>query len=206
MTREDAGICICVITLLVAVLGSCFLQLEAINTQKDDYINSVYDMEINNLNSEIDFWKSEYSELEEKLWIETQKPPEKEIEYITKYITSPKIITDFYLPTKIEIKRILRLDNTDENEWSKQYDCTEFSSDVIALLYSKGIFSCMVEIDYYDGKDYGHHFVAVNTTEGVIYIEPQDDSMFDFLSLESNYCDHVGWNCDWTIKKIGSCY
>lgn len=192
--------------LLISILCG-LLYLEIIDTTEQDNQNALY--EIDNLNEEIAFWKDEHSTLEDDLWAEKQKPPENEIVYVPEYIKLPPEIivrTDFYLPTKIEIKRILRHDDTDENEWSKQYDCTEFSGDVIALLYSKGIFSCMVEIDYYDGKDYGHHFVAVNTTEGIIYIEPQNDKMFDFISLESNYCDKVNWDCDRTIKKISSCY
>ena len=113
----------------------------------------------------------------------------------------------FHIPTIKEIKEFLREDDTDKHEWSEEYDCTEFSNELVRKLKERGIFSCLTEINY---DEFAHNIVAVNTTEGLIYIEPQDDTIIreSELKIGKDYCDIVGWYCEekHIIRKISSCY
>ena len=113
----------------------------------------------------------------------------------------------FHTPTVREIKEFLKEDDTDKHEWSEEYDCTEFSNEIVRKLKERGIFSCVAEINY---DEFAHNIVAVETTEGLIYIEPQDDTIIreSELKIGKDYCDIVGLYCreKHIIRKVSSCY
>ena len=112
-------------------------------------------------------------------------------------------------PSYGQLLNFIVRDDTDEQEWSEDFDCTEFSNRFIRNFAREGYFACTTEITFEDDK--GHIIVAVNTTDkGLRYVEPQDDRIIEpaRLKIGENYCDIVGWRCDWndTIKKISSCF
>jgi len=112
-------------------------------------------------------------------------------------------------PTYKQLKQFILADNTDSYEWSKDFDCTEFSYTFIENLAKKGYYSCSAELDLFtDGKDIGHIIVAVKTDKGIYYVEPQTDKVIstELLIIGKNYCDIVDWDCDWEITKISSCF
>lgn len=114
--------------------------------------------------------------------------------------------TIFYTPTLEEVRKIVEESNIDENEFEYgKYICSEYSYDLISVLLKNGIFSCTTELTIDD--EYGHALVSVETTEGRVYIEPQDDTIFRDMSKGDDYCDIVNWNCaeKWEIEKISTC-
>jgi len=109
-------------------------------------------------------------------------------------------------PTFSEVKRFIDTDDTDEMDWTDDFDCTEFSNTLISNMINEGkMFACTTELEFGDNR--GHIIVAVNTSDtGLIYVEPQDDKIIYSINLGDNYCDLVGWKCNWTIISISSCF
>ena len=48
--------------------------------------------------------------------------------------------------------------------------------------------------------------LAVNTTDGVKYVEPQSDVLMDDLEVGDDYYEKVGWRGSRVIDRMGSCY
>jgi len=113
-------------------------------------------------------------------------------------------------PSYWELWNFLARDDTNELEWSEDFDCTEFSNRLIRNLARKGFFACTVEIDLRnEEEDFGHILVAVNTTDvGLVYVEPQDDTIIpsEKMKIGANYCSLVDWACYYEITKISSCF
>ena len=112
-------------------------------------------------------------------------------------------------PSYRQLLNFIIRDDTDELEWSEDFDCTEFSNRFIKNFAKEGFFACTTEISFEDGR--GHIIVAVNTTDkGLRYVEPQDDYIIEpaRLKVGEKYCEIVGWYCKWndTISKISSCF
>jgi len=111
-------------------------------------------------------------------------------------------------PTLYGIKEFLRKDKTDENKWTDDFDCTEFSNTLISNMINEGkMFACTTELEFGDSR--GHIIVAVNTSDyDLLYIEPQTDRIIvgSDLRVGINYCDVVGWKCNWNITSISSCF
>jgi len=113
-------------------------------------------------------------------------------------------------PTYWELWDFVVRDDTDEQEWSEDFDCTEFSNRFIRNFAEKGFFACIVELDLKNGEEsFGHILVAINTTDaGLVYVEPQDDTIIpsDKMKIGVNYCSLVDWDCYYEITKISSCF
>jgi len=109
-------------------------------------------------------------------------------------------------PTYEQLWDFVMKDNTNNFEWSKDFDCTEFSNRFIKNFAERGFYSCTTELTFDD--DTGHIIVAVNTNKGVYFVEPQTDYLIrnDELRVGKDYCDIVNWDCDWKIRKISSCF
>lgn len=102
---------------------------------------------------------------------------------------------EYHIPTTQEISSILRNDKTDTLSYDVDtFDCTEFTNKVIDVFEKNGIVSCFTELEYTIN---GHALIAVNTTEGIYYIEPQKDKIMKNIPT---YYD--GNN----IKSVSSCY
>jgi hypothetical protein len=117
---------------------------------------------------------------------------------------------DYYrlhMPTKWEVKELAMDSHISGRAWSEDYDCTEFSNDLIYYLKQKGIFSCATEINFLDGES--HVIVAVQLyDERIVYVEPQSAEVIEsrYLGIGDDYCKRFNMNCSWNVTKISSCY
>jgi len=109
-------------------------------------------------------------------------------------------------PTFKQLKRFIRTDKTDENEWKDDYDCSEFSYEFVRNFAEEGYNSGTTELTLIeDNEEFGHIIVAVNTTDkGFIFVEPQTDDIIKDINVNDDYCDLVNWDCRWIITKISS--
>jgi hypothetical protein len=107
-------------------------------------------------------------------------------------------------PSINEIRQVLKENQIDKVVYSDDFNCVEFSFGLIKALKDEGIYSCVAWAVFEEGS---HALVAVNTSYyGIIYIEPQTDEIIYNLKEGDDYCDIAGWNCDWEIQKIKSCF
>ena len=111
-----------------------------------------------------------------------------------------------HVPTVRELENYLSISDVDENEYVMgNYTCFEFSADLQMYLKKEGVFSCVTYI-YYRDYDIGHALLAVNTTDGVKYVEPQSDVLMDDLEVGDDYFEKVGWRGSKIIDRMGSCF
>jgi len=109
-------------------------------------------------------------------------------------------------PTFSKVKILVRENQIDKAEYNEDFNCVEFSFGLIKAFAEEKMYSCIAWIIFTNGTE-SHSLVAVNTSdEGLIYIEPQEDKIMKELSAGENYCKKVGWDCDWKIEKIKSCF
>ncbi|MFT4261690.1 MAG: hypothetical protein ACMXX9_04635 [Candidatus Woesearchaeota archaeon] len=110
----------------------------------------------------------------------------------------------FYLPTKEKLKELVINSRISDNYYDLySYNCVDFSNDLTKYLKENKIFSCRANVCF---GDQSHSFVAVETTEGIVYIEPQTNYFFDSISVGDDYCKIVGWHCHRIINKFSNCY
>ena len=183
------------------------------NADKDNLI-----LLVDNQTEIITRYDEELVIIQERLQEANRTISDKEVELMSKRIALEKqeyefqeleqkflSVEGFYTPSFDELKSLVLKSGVSRGVYDlASYNCVEFSNDLIAFLYDNKIFSCAVIIDVND--DSGHVFVAVMTTQGLWYIEPQTGAYFNFLDVGSNYCDVVRWKCDWEIKKVSSCF
>lgn len=110
-------------------------------------------------------------------------------------------------PSYSELVQFIVEDHTDSKpyiEENNRFVCTDFADTFINNFREDGYFSCLTVLSFNDGS---HAIVSVNTTDrGLIYVEPQTDSIIYNLNVGENYCSRVDWNCYWKIKNIKSCF
>jgi uncharacterized protein YoxC len=109
-------------------------------------------------------------------------------------------------PTYFELAQFVAEDTTNTLQYvNNTFNCVDFSNTFISNFAKKGYYSCLTEIVF--SNDTAHALVAVNTTDkGLLYVEPQSDIIITSLKVGDDYCAKVGWNCDWVIKYLKSCY
>lgn len=107
-------------------------------------------------------------------------------------------------PTYAEVVAFLKEDKTDRLEWTKDFDCTQFTTTVLRNARAKGLIGCMVEINFNDG--YGHAIVAFNTLDmGIQYFEPQSDENI-YMYLNMDYGSYLGYENKLYVTLYDSCY
>jgi len=116
-----------------------------------------------------------------------------------------------YFPDYNQLNYFINLDDIDQYLYDDEsFDCTEFSNLFVKRFADKGFFSCTAELNLLsNNKSFGHIIVAVYTLDkGLFYVEPQTDMIISDkdLILNTNYCNLVSWSCNWTIKKVSSCF
>jgi cell division protein FtsB len=113
-----------------------------------------------------------------------------------------------YNPTFNEVKEVLRNYENYKEYDEEEYNCVDYSQALVKEFQENKIYSCLTNM-YLSGT-YGHINVAVETSDkGVIYIEPQDETIIYELNSGDDYCDKVGWYCeedDWKINHLKSCF
>ena len=95
-------------------------------------------------------------------------------------------------PTYSEMKRLVREDETDKNEYIEgSYSCTDFAASLNNNVVQLGYNAAYVYIAYPDGS--GHAINAFKTVDrGLIFIEPQFDDEVQ-LAIGSSYSEQNGY-------------
>ena len=164
---------------------------ENISDLEYDIVNLEFDYQNNLTNLELDY-KANLTALDLK-WEERIKS----MSYID------------YSPKLKDIKSILRKDHTENEEYVYDtYNCLDYTFELIRVFKDNKIYASDVEIWYIeDGEDAAHANVVVNTSDyGLVYIEPQDDTIIYDMNLGDSYCDIVNWDCEMEITAIKSIF
>jgi hypothetical protein len=99
-------------------------------------------------------------------------------------------------PTYTEMKDFIARDTTDENLYTENYTCINFTADVIRNAKAENIRCAFVYLEF---SEAAHAIVAFNTIDrGLIYIEPQNDEEVS-VSVGSFYDNNWSWG---RITKI----
>ena len=108
-------------------------------------------------------------------------------------------------PTYSELLKFIARDATNYNDYIEgEYTCVDFANTLVKNLMKEGYFACTARVEF---EDVAHAIVVVNTTDkGLVYIEPQDDSIIKEINVGDNYCSLVNWDCYWTIIRICDCF
>ena len=86
-------------------------------------------------------------------------------------------------PTYDEANAFINSDKTDENEYTSDYVCYDFTADFNSNAFQMGYRCGFVYIEFTDSA---HAIVCFNTTDnGLIYIEPQNDNIVDIAIGET---------------------
>ncbi len=110
----------------------------------------------------------------------------------------------FYTPEPDSLVSMAEDIGIHENDWTDNYDCIQFSFDLLDELRERGVFSCPVLL-YFEERDIGHMLLKVETTEGGTMIEPQDNTLLEDISVGDDYCELLNWECQWIVEEIHTC-
>ena len=106
-------------------------------------------------------------------------------------------------PTYDEAIAFTNSDKTDENEYTDDYVCYDFTADFKGNAFQTGYRCGFVYIEFSEGA---HAIVCFNTTDnGLIYIEPQNDAIVT-LTIGETYWDRTIWSApdyDDTVIYLG---
>ena len=108
------------------------------------------------------------------------------------YTQSVEDLTEsgYYLrdPTYDEAIAFINSDKTDENEYTSDYVCYDFTADFNSNAFQMGYRCGFVYIEL---SDSAHAIACFNTTDsGLIYIEPQNDEIFT-LAIGQSYLSDI---------------
>ena len=91
-------------------------------------------------------------------------------------------------PTYDEAIAFINSDETDENEYTPDYVCYDFTADFDTNAFQMGYRCGFVYIEF---SDSAHAIACFNTTDsGLIYIEPQNDEIVD-IAVGQLYLGHI---------------
>jgi cell division protein FtsB len=91
-------------------------------------------------------------------------------------------------PSYDEAIAFIDSDRTDENEYTPDYVCYDFTADFNSNAFQVGYRCGFVYIEFFDSA---HAIACFNTTDsGLIYIEPQNDEIVD-LRIGQLYLGHI---------------
>ena len=108
-----------------------------------------------------------------------------------------------FTPSLQEVRKILEEDKINEIPYTDDFTCIDFSFGLIQNFFKKKVYACAVYMIF---GETAHAIVAVNTTEGIIYIEPQTDDIIFNLKEGDDYCKKINWDCNWKIIELKSCF
>ncbi|MFP4116410.1 MAG: hypothetical protein ACLFQ8_01570 [Candidatus Aenigmatarchaeota archaeon] len=165
--------------------------LERTNQAAEDYRTDLGQME------------TEYSELEDSYEeaLRENKDLQKENQELKQKFDNS---TRLYKPTPEELVSTADATGIHENEWTDAYDCIQFSFDLFEEFRDEGIFSCPVLL-YFEERKVGHMLLKAETTEGEVFIEPQENTVLEEIGVGDDYCELLDWDCSWTISEIYTC-
>ena len=133
------------------------------------------------------------------------------------YLACPPHSPCFLMPTvhstptiayrAVAWKELVRFIEDDHTNWNKYdpdyYVCLDFSTTLVENARKQNIKAWVVLVDYYN-EEFGHAFVAFETTDlGIVFIEPQGDNRYLGVEKGKPLCDSWGlYKCMGTIKSI----
>jgi hypothetical protein len=107
-------------------------------------------------------------------------------------------------PSYAELVEFVAEDLTDTLVYTDYFTCVDFANTFVKNFRNRGYYSCVAYVEF---EKSAHDLVAVNTTDrGILYVEPQNDAIIYSLKVGDNYCSKVGWDCNYVIKKLSSCF
>lgn len=93
-----------------------------------------------------------------------------------------------FLKTPEQVYDFLILDQTNTISYSAEFDCVQYSETLIEN--AVGFDAVPVMVGWKTDESFAYHeFVAFNTTEGIIWIEPQNDRQYVVSESELCYID-----------------
>ena len=97
------------------------------------------------------------------------------------------------LPVSVEVLAYwLAADNLDSYEFQDGvFDCRHFSKELVRRLNTVGIPAFIAVVDYDDGSKESHALVAVPTTQGIVFVEPQNDAIMAWPKWRDNYAAYM---------------
>lgn len=98
--------------------------------------------------------------------------------------------TTFYRPKLSSVESFLEANEVDENEYKEdEYTCVDYTFDLMKAGEKKGFETGFVYIYLYDESSTSAHSIAYFNTsdEGIIYVEPQTDTIMHNLPLNEYY-------------------
>jgi hypothetical protein len=111
-----------------------------------------------------------------------------------------------FSPTLNQVEKVLKDNKINEVVYDEEtFSCIEYSYGLVKAFREEGIYSCTTWLIL---EEDAHLIVSLNTSDhGIVYIEPQTDYLLTGgLEIGTDYCEMVGWDCDWKVKNIKSCY
>jgi hypothetical protein len=91
------------------------------------------------------------------------------------------------------VEYFLARDTTSLNEYNKySYVCSDFAEDLVKNAESAGFKAESIVILF--THEIGHVIVAFYTDEGIIYVEPQTDTIYPLVEVGQPLC-----NIDWCV-------
>ncbi|MEM3827866.1 MAG: hypothetical protein QXP36_01430 [Conexivisphaerales archaeon] len=160
-------------------------------------LNETYEQLLHNY-TELQEDLRDYETLKNQYQQLSQEYQQLESEYETLYSAfySPLLSNETLTPTIEELEQWLAEDNTDKInyvEWD--FVCGDFA--VMLSLHAKlkhwdmGIVGVLGRDSY--GNEFNHAFNAIRCQEGIVYIEPQNDSIFHGPIREGEWYYHPGF-------------
>lgn len=90
------------------------------------------------------------------------------------------------------VEAFLASDLTNLNEYNRYYVCSDFAEDLVRNAISQGLGARSIVILF--THEIGHVIVAFYTDEGIIYVEPQTDTIYPLVEIGQPLC-----NIDWCV-------
>jgi len=98
------------------------------------------------------------------------------------------------IPSKHELDLFLKNSQVDKENFNNSFVCADFSDKLIKELLDEGYIACKATI--YLGHTGAHELVAVETKNGILYVEPQSDEILTKTELLFRYIN---------MRRVTSC-
>lgn len=100
------------------------------------------------------------------------------------------VIISLFLKSQSDVLEFISTDKTNEIPYSIEFDCVQYSETLITNSQNHGFDAVPVMVGWdRDGKLALHEFVAFNTTDGIIWVEPQNDRQYVVSEKSLCYID-----------------
>jgi len=155
-----------------------------LQTQYNNYMSSSYsESEYNSLQSTYDSYQTSHTYTDSQynsILTENINVTEENIKYL-EYFNRPLRFTK--IPTINELQVWLNLDETDQLLYHSEFDCKDFSA-LLSIKVKNNFWNMgIIAVWGYDKnttEEYRHAFNYIETIEGLVYVEPQNDNIWWF--------------------------